>query len=322
MNEKIQHLLNMSTTRCWLPHGANVTSEQIDNCPDYAIARFSGSQPPVFSPDPSPTEALFAERERFKQSFYEMSGISQMNAAALMPAGIESGRAQRVYQDIVSRRFADTSLSIDEFWMGMAARVCWAASELPGIMCRFTDKTSRVMDEIKWSEVAMDENEYAIEIRAASQLSDEPAGRRQDIADLMAQFPQLSIMFAKLFKDPDVDFALSLLTAPLDIVTYDLERIERGEQVTPEPSTSPQIGIPLVLARLSRIKTKAAPVEIIDNMMSYLTELVSLQTAANQPGVGAGAVMGTNQQFTGQPPAPGTPMNGAPTGGQPPMQGM
>ena len=317
MNEKLQRLLNMSTTRCWLPIGSNVTSEYINNNPDYAIARFSGPQPPVFAPDPSPTPALFQERERFKQSMYEMSGISQMNAAALHPAGLDSGRAQRVYQDIISKRFADVSLSIDEFWVEMAARVCWAGSQLDGVMVKYTDKQSRVIDEIKWSEVAMEPNEYAIERRAASQLSDEPAGRRQDIADLMAQFPQLSVMFAKLFKDPDVDFALSMLTAPLDMVTNDIERIENGEQVTPEPDTSPQIGIPLVLARLSKIKTMKAPVDIVDNLMTYLSELVALQTAANQPGVGAGAVMGTNQQFTGAPPAPGTPMNGAPTGGQP-----
>jgi len=96
------------------------------------------------------------------------------------------------------------------------------AATKPGVLARFPGK--RFVSEIKWSDVAMDEDQYVVRVAATSALSKDPAQRLEVIEQLagMGMLPREK--FLELLGLPDLEGALEMAGAEAQWVEMLLDR--------------------------------------------------------------------------------------------------
>lgn len=297
---RIKRMLNMATIRLYVPKAANVNPEEITNDTEFPFINFTGTQPPVFNPDPGPTPEVLNERERNKAAMFENSGISQLLAGSKKPAGLNSAVAQREYKDTESERFLDVGQAWDDFFCECARIACRCAQQLGGKYVVTASAGEGVgINRVKWSEVSMDENEYQIQVQAASILPREPAGRKEAIADLIGMFPQAAPLLAKQLQGGDIDAAMGLVSAPVDAILYDIEQLDGGVPITPEPFVDLAAARTMVLSAYLRARNKRAPQEVLE---AYRTYLLAANAMYEQAQAAKMAQQAQNQLPPGMPP--------------------
>lgn len=313
---KIKKILNIATVRAFAQRNSKINVEELTG-EEFSIAYYDGT-PPAITPDPSPPEALLMEREKIKASMYEQSGISQLLASSKKPAGLSSGEALREYKDTESERFQDVGQNWEDFWTEIAERCCWAAGEMgSGYMVQASAQDGRGMLNTKWSDVRMDRNEYQIQILPASTLPRDMAGRKDIIADMIQMFPGAAPLFAKLMANADTDAAISIVSAAVDAILMDIEKLDAGEVVTPEPFIDLQSAKTLVLASYLKARNNNAPEEVLAGYRQYLLQVDAVLKQTAMAAAGTGTAMGSQMLMgTGIPQGQPGAMPGGP--GMPP----
>jgi hypothetical protein len=150
-----------------------------------------------------------------------------------------------------------------------------------------------------------------VQIAAASTLSRTPAGRYQTALE-WAQAGVISTdEWRRLTQHPDLDRVLSLYTQGMESVERDLEDIEDGYVVTPEP-----FGNLLLMTRLGQMaylrdRDLDAPEEVLEGLRQYTVLAAHMHAggAANANAPAAGGEI--------SPDAAGMLPGGAPSVGQP-----
>ncbi len=163
-------------------------------------------------------------------------GQTSMATHGAKPAGIDSAVGLREYKAQTTERFADQEkafeqLILDSIWLliGCCKKL---GAKAPKVVrrSRFGAKT------LTWAKVDM--GDVRVQMKAASNLSKTPAGRTQ----LVIEFAQAGIISTdqarRLFGHPDIEAELSLYTAALELVEYDLDAIADGRTVMPDPMSN------------------------------------------------------------------------------------
>lgn len=318
LDEKINKLLNNMGYRMGVEEGSKVNTDELSNETDaIPVFTYRGEKPQVI-PDPDPPAALFAERERKKQAAFEQLGISLLLAQSKKPTGLDSGVALREYKDTESERFKDVGQAWEEWYIEVGEQTMLALEDLhtrvPNCVVRVP--VGGNLSEIKLSDVEWQKNRYMIAIRPAGILPREPAGRLQTINELIQTFPEAQRVLASKMQNPDVDDAMSLVSAPVDAVNRDIEIMLDGNPVTPEPFLDLELAKSMVLQSYQKLKAmKNVPEAIMQYHRDYLTECDSIlkqQVAKMQAMIAA-----QQNQMGGMPGQPPGPMPGP--AGPPPL---
>lgn len=166
----------------WLVLQGSTLTTQINN--DLAaIVKYTGTAPQYQTPAIIAPEVYKHLWELYAKAF-EISGISQLNATGLKPAGLDSGAAQRAYQDIQTERFLEVGQAYEEFVIEAARQVVRAAKRRGGsYKVRSVGKGS--LEIVDWSKVKIDEQSYAIRVYPTSLLPSTPAGKIQWMQDML-----------------------------------------------------------------------------------------------------------------------------------------
>jgi hypothetical protein len=166
----------------WLVQQGSVITSQLNN--DLAaIVKYSGTKPDYETPQIISPEVYKHLWDLYAKAF-EISGISQLNATGLKPAGLDSGAAQRAYQDIQTERFLEVGQAYEEFVVEAARQVIRCAKRRGGsYKVRADGKGS--MDVIDWSDIKIDEQSYVIKVYPTSLLPSTPAGKLQWAEDMI-----------------------------------------------------------------------------------------------------------------------------------------
>ena len=134
--------------------------------------------PPIASPQ------HFAWAEQLWRREHEQHGISQLSATATRPAGVESGEAMRVLHHSQSKRMSELETAYGELWVQMAQRHLDAGDEL-GAGWQSVVQSGRSSSRVAWDDLDSRPEDYTVTLHPASALSDDPAGRRDEIVGLM-----------------------------------------------------------------------------------------------------------------------------------------
>jgi len=284
---------------------------------------YTGKEPTV-SNDPGPPVALLMERERIKAAAFEQIGLSQLTAQSQIPKQMESAVAQQEYKDTESQRFLDVGQAWEEFFCGadgLAQLVMDAAEDLgKDIVVRPAD--GRATREVKWSQIRAVRSDMRVCVRPSSWFPTDPAGRIARIEALAKIAPLPPAMAARMLDHPDVEAALSYMTAAEDAVLADIEILEDGQNVTPEPFLDIQLALGMVLSRYNSLRSQGAPEERMAPFRAYLLSLTDMRAslvrgAGQVAGAGAPESVATAALMTPGvegtvAPAPGMPMPGGP----------
>lgn len=198
----------------------SIEPSALTNAPGQHIA-YSGDQPPqVVVPTSVPQDLLMYVREHEARA-YKIAGLAASQAFGdRVPSGLETGKAVQNYFNVESVPFAQQLRKYEYFVEDVANCNVAVGREIakkdPKWEVVVPDKRNTI-EVLRWEDVALDPRETAYVIRAlpASQLSETPAARIDDVYRLQGIFPDMpSDVRADLLQMTDVDAYLDEMTGP------------------------------------------------------------------------------------------------------------
>lgn len=276
-------------------------------------------EPKVVTPQ-GLTNQLAVRREQLKASAFERSGVSRLSAHGQKPAGLDSGAAQREYQDITTQRFAIQEKAYERFFLDIVEQMLMCASEMAeeGDAPVISYRASYLTRQIKWADVDM--RDVEVQIQAANTLSKTLAGRSQTIIEWAQSGVITPDQARALMEHPDLEGTLSMYTAAQEDLERCIEAILDGEDLVPDPYQNLKMGIWLFQMSMLKARGNGAPEEILEALRTWITQAADLMklsqagTAGPMP-MGAGAADAMPQAPMDPMAAPGMapmPMGPAP----------
>jgi hypothetical protein len=261
---------------------ANLAVQSINRIGTVVVTK--GQRPLTVMPQANSPE-VYQNRNDMKAAASEDSGVSRFASQAVKPAGIDSGVGMREYRDQTTQRFAPQEkrferLVLDTYW-----HVLDCCKDLGEAAPKVTRKAKFGAKTIAWADVDM--GDVKVQIAAASTLSRTPAGRYQTALE-WAQAGVISTdEWRRLTKHPDLDHILSLYTQGMESVERDIEAIEDGHIVVPEPFGNLQLMVRMGQMAYLRDRDLNAPEEVLEALRDYAVlaaHLMNTASAASAPG--------------------------------------
>lgn len=253
------------------------------------------------------------------QRLYQNFGISQLSAQGQKPAGLNSGKALMVHQDIESERFYAQAKALENWYVGAAKQLLALADEIANDET-IEDKSnldihgtprrgSKDLQEVKYMDAMLGDRPHVVRVFPVSSLATSPQGRLQQVADLM----QLGILSdpndaRELLEFPDLERFNSVESAGRDLVEQTIGEALRGKAVTAHPLMPLDYAIRKGTLEHDLAELQGADEKALQCLRDFIAMAETLMTMAAPP---AAASMPAG------PAAP--PMADPNAGGMPPM---
>jgi hypothetical protein len=283
----IQNAMHLTAfPRVFVENGSMLNTDALNTFG--GIVKYTGQRPQFDSPIAMNAET-YQHLERLKNYAYEIVGISQLSASSKKPAGLESGRALRDFQDIESERFIIAGQRYEQFYMDAADLAIDVMADLyeenPKLAVKVAGKG--FIEEIPWKDVNMKRDQYVMRVFPTSILPTLPAGRLEAVQDLIeGQFITREEGVA-LLDFPDLESVVSLTTAAYEDVMQLLQKIvEDGEYESPEPYMNLALCVKLGQSMYLKAKQQNTPEERLELLRRFIDDadaMAKQKMEAEQP---------------------------------------
>jgi hypothetical protein len=311
--QKSMKLAGMPWVLC--PTEAKVKADKLTNDIG-SIIKYDGPTPPTIASfqavHPQVMEHLWA----LYAKAFETLGTNQMQAAAVKPPGIDSGRAleqlgeehlvrfkhiSKSFEDMVGRRFAA------QFVRCAKALDTWLKSnDTPeGYVLRaYNNKTAL---KIAWSDCSLGSDEFFLQTWPTSVLPITPSGRTEEVERWQQNGWITPERAQDLLEFPDLESEANLVKADSELLEWQLEQlVDHGKQIFPEPRQALESALTRGTYALEHGMITGVPEANLDRLRDFLSACEEMiQKAAPPPA----------------PPMPGM-MPGAPPGMPMPPEAM
>lgn len=221
----IQRSMHLAGTfKIWVGNSSKIVKEHLNNDIGSII---TGTEAPQYLVPPIVPPEVYSHFERLKAAGYEVAGISQLSANSQKPAGLNSGKALREYNDIETDRFQVDGHAYENFYLELARQSISVARDIYEEDKNLTVKVpgKKFIETIKWKEVSLPDDEYLLKLYPISSLPNDPTGRLETVTEY-AQAGFMSPRTARRLLDfPDIEAQESLANASEDYLHEILERI-------------------------------------------------------------------------------------------------
>lgn len=228
---------------------------------------------------------LFNHLDRLYNRAYEVVGVSQLAAMASKPQGLNSGKALREFNDLESERFMSVAKRDEQLVMDASRMMIDLAKDIYGEFGEYTVKTKgkRSMEVVDWADVDLSDDQYIMQVFPVSSLSRTPAGRLQDVQELMSAGligPQDGM---KLLDFPDLQEFYNFNNAGIEDIERTIEKmIDDGDYSSPEPYQNLQLGITKMQQAYLMYRMGNAPEERLELFRRWIEDAQSLMANAVQ----------------------------------------
>jgi hypothetical protein len=258
--------------------GSKVNKAKLTNL-SHAVAEYTGTQPtiatiPAVSPDVYQWVWTLVDRA------YQIWGASQLSASAEKPAGLNSGKALRVFHDVETERFSYLARGYEQLMLDICDLIIDAAEDLskvdPSFAVRY--RSNEGIRKIKWREVSIARDSYVLQVQPKSYLDESGPGRVagiQDMLDMQTLDPRAVPMLQRdpdlrAFPDPYAS-SLKLARSQVDAILHD------GQERTAEPYQDLNLAAQVALDALQKAQTwEDVPAERIDMLRAYINGIEAL----------------------------------------------
>lgn len=261
-----------------IENGSKIVKEHLSNDIG-AIVSYSGTPPQYVVPQIVASE-MYGHLQNLKNSAYEQAGISQLSASAQKPAGLNSGKALREYNDIESDRFMTVGQAYENFFLDLAKLTVDCAKDIFEDDKKLSVKVpgTKFIETIDWKEVDLEDDEYVMKIFPVSSLPQEPAGRLATIQEyIQAGFinPRTG---RKLLDFPDLEQIEDLANSAEDYLMKILDKmVDDGEFTPPEPYDDLGLARELALQYYSQGKINNLDEDKLDLLRQFMDQLDVLE---------------------------------------------
>lgn len=301
---RMQDAVHMYSVANTFFEDGSITKEHLKNATGNLIPVKKGTR---LMPVTTMPNALSAELVKMvydlRAWIHEETGVSQLSAASVKPAGIESGRGLMVLKDSETGRHALLNTQWDDSHVDSAELTEMAADELDertdgGYSSTFVGR--RAIERIPWKEVRIDREKRQIQVFPSSSLPHEPAGRFEQVENYRQGGYINKAQAQALMRMPDIDQLQSLDAADYEIVEWQIERIlVHGEERMPMRYQDNELAREVGTAACLRAEMQGAPKDRIDKLKGYIEQADAYAQeaqAAAMPPAGAGPMQGMMPQ--------------------------
>lgn len=242
------------------------------------IIKYSGTPPSYQALGHIPPE-LFRHLDWLYNRAFERVGVSQLAAQSLKPAGLDSGKALREFNNIESERFIEFGQRYEQAFMSASEIMIDLVKDIYAETGSFKVKIKgkKFLDTIDWSEVDMDEDKYVMQVFPTSALSSTPAARFQEVLEMIQAGFIAKEDAIRLLDFPDLSSVVSLESAAADNIDSMIERIVDDEDyVQPEPFENLQLGILKFTQAYNKYKSEGAPDTVLEMLVMWIDDARSL----------------------------------------------
>lgn len=270
----------ISRPRIFIEMSSKVNPRHINNDVGTFVP-FSGTPPIINAPNTVPPE-LFAERESLIERAYREVGLTDMSSTGRKPAGLDSGKALREFTDIETERFAEVSNTWELGFVEIADKVSKLLDKNPSykVSAPTIDNGLKVM---KWSDVKLPKNDYLWQTFPTSALSNTPAGRLQDVKEMMGIGLIEPDVAVELLNFPDLKSESRVATSPRRLIMQTLERIVTdGVYITPEPYFPPMLAKKLAQQFFCLCKLNDVSDEKLSLIQDFIEDVLIIEKRAKE----------------------------------------
>lgn len=283
--QRIQKNLTLSSIKIFTEKAAQINKAKLGRNVDYDIIEYMG-KPPIVQVIEAVSPAMANQIENLYIKAFEITGISQLNATSRKPSGLDSGRAMREYSDITSQRFQRKSIAWQDYHLDIAEQMIRRARDIESRgegSYSVKVKAGNALEELRFSDVNLDETDYIMQVFPVSFLPKTPEGKLQTVQELVQAFPQMQDQALELLDFPDLESATNTFTAPKKImekVVYYI--LEHDEYIGPEPFFDLAFGVKYMTMRYLQAKIDRAPEDKLELMRRWIDQAAQL-IEASQP---------------------------------------
>ncbi len=275
-----------------LENGSKIVKEHLNNDVG-AILSYTGTPPQYVTPPIVPQE-IYQHLETLDRKAFEQAGISQLSAASQKPAGLDSGKALREFNDIETDRFMTVGQAYQQFFLDLSTLTIDCAKEIYEAEGFYSVKVpdKKFIESIDWKDIDLEEDEYVMKQYPISSLPNDPAGRLQTIQEY-AQAGFITPRTARRLLDfPDLEQIEDLANSTEDFIHECLEKIVEadveddesmaGAYTPPEPYDDLTLARELALEYYAQGKVNNLEEEKLDLIRKYI-DAVNLLQAKSLP---------------------------------------
>jgi len=247
---------------------------------------YSGMPPTWLTPTAQNPE-VYQHLNSLIQWAFQVVGLSQTSASGMKPSGVDSAVAIREVADIETSRFAIVATSWEKWFVNCARVMVDLSKDLykdyPDLAVNFTEK--KIIRNIKWKDVDLEDNPFDIQTFPVSQLPDTPAGRIQTISEYVQnQWITKERAMELMNLDPDLEQDVNIQTSSLRLCEKWLsEMVEDGVSHRPEPFMNLQLMQTLAQGVYTMLVHDNCPEDRLQLVRMFINDCTQLQTPPPQP---------------------------------------
>lgn len=187
----------------------------------------SMTEAPQFINPTSNNPELYKYIDWLIKNGYSIAGISELNASSQKPAGLNSGEAQRVHQNLQSQRFAALERRYQDFYIDLTYKMIDKAMDI----AKRTGKYESVYPgkegtrKVDLPKAVILKDTYVIQCFDESSLPRDPEGRQAKLSEMLAAGEISNQEFRRMSNFPDLEQSDMLAVALEDRILHDLDQI-------------------------------------------------------------------------------------------------
>ena len=244
------------------------------------VVNSGAGEPRIVAPQSVHPELIAQINLLYQRAFQEV-GISEMVAQSTKPAGLDSGKALRDWNDIGSERMVPKSRHAEQWHMDVVDLAIDEAREIPGF--EVDVPTKREAQRVKWADVNLERDAYVLQCFPASILSQTPSGRIQDVQELVGMGAMSEEQMFEMLDIPDIEDMYAEKNASRRVVRQRIEAmLDGGEYVPPEPYLNLAVARELVQASYLEACEHGAPDDRLEALRTYENQVLTLIQKAEE----------------------------------------
>lgn len=285
------------THKIFVKAGSRVIKSHFDNAIG-TILEYAGDTAPQYVVPQLVQPEIYSHLQTMTSMGYQLPGVSQMAAASMKPAGLNSGKALRAFDDVEVQRFQTIGQAYEQFFVDLARITVSVARKTYEKKGALSVKVpgKRFIETIDWKDVSLDDDEFSLQIYPVSKLPNDPEGRLSTIQEMMQAGIIQPDVGRRLLDFPDVDAEENLANATLDYLHSILDDIiDSGKYTAPEPDDDLVTAQKLVLEYIARGKLNKLSPDRLEMLRTFNQQIKELTAPpAPPPGAGPGGPVPAN----------------------------
>lgn len=249
------------------------------------IIKYRGTKP-SYEVAPCVPQEMYAQLQRLITYGYQQTGVSAAQANGEKPAGLNSGEAQRVYDDIATDRFAALARKYDNVFVDLAYQVTDLAMDIAKEQGKYQTiyPNKNGTKQIDLPEMSLLKDPFVIQCFNMSSLPRDPAGRMQKITE-MVQSGMITVKEGRRLLDyPDLDQVEKLANASEERIFQILDEIvEEGKYTPPDPFMDLQLANELTVQYYNLYSASKLEEERCEMLRNFFKQIQALKMASQPP---------------------------------------